>query len=210
MSTSTTHHVGTRGVARAEREAQIIDAAGRVFAERGYGGASVGEIAGAADISKPLIYQYFGSKEGLLVACLRHAAALIGDEIERTARAGAVGPARAVVTLDGVFRVLDGRRWPWRLLDDATLPPTPDVTEILHSHRERLDTFAAEGVGELMHLAGDDDPGDLAAMTAVWTSVLDALVTWWLDHPEETPESMSHRCLRLFTTLFGPIELPGD
>jgi hypothetical protein len=41
----------------------------------------------------------------------------------------------------------------------------------------------------------------------VWTSVLDALVTWWLDHPEESPDEMSRRCVRLFTAVFGDLPI---
>ena len=52
---------------RPDREQSILDAAGQVFA-RGYHGASMDEIAGLADVSKPMLYAYFGSKEGLYVA----------------------------------------------------------------------------------------------------------------------------------------------
>jgi hypothetical protein len=63
--------------------------------------------------------------------------------------------------------------------------------------------FAEDGVGELMRLASDDDPVDIEAMIAVWTSVFDALVTWWIDHPDESPVAMSARCARLFDAVFG-------
>jgi AcrR family transcriptional regulator len=206
-TSSALRRAGTRGVARADREAQIVDAAGHVFAEQGYAAASMGEIAARADVSKPLIYQYFGSKEGLLVACLRHAATLLGEEIERTAGLGAVGPARAVLTLDGVFRVLEGCSWPWPLLGDPNLPTTPEVTQVVGGYRERFTALAADGVGELLRLAGENDPDDTTAMIAVWINVFDALVTWWLDHPGQTPEEMTQRCVRLFTTVFGPIDV---
>src|SRR6476661_8898955 len=61
---------GTKGVPRAEREEQIVAVAVGEFAALGYANASMVEIARRAGISKPLIYQYFGSKEGLYLACL--------------------------------------------------------------------------------------------------------------------------------------------
>lgn len=198
---------GTKGVARAEREQQIVDVAGEVFAERGFALAAVGEIADRAGISKPLIYNYFGSKEGLLTACLERAAELVADEIERTANLGEVGLARALVTFDGIFRVLEPQPWAWRLLNDPTLARTPEVDAVLDTYRSRMAAFAADGVGELMRLAGDDDRTDTEAMVAVWTSVFDALVTWWLDHPGESPDEMTRRCVRLFSAVFGPLDV---
>ncbi|MGB8944339.1 MAG: helix-turn-helix domain-containing protein, partial [Streptomyces sp.] len=61
-------------VPRQEREQQIIDVAVTVFAKRGYHAASVDEIAELAGISKPMVYLYLDSKEGLFLACLRREA----------------------------------------------------------------------------------------------------------------------------------------
>lgn len=200
---------GTKGVARADREQQIVDVAGRVFAEHGYALTSVGAVVRQAGISKPLIYNYFGSKDGLLVACLERAGALVVEEIERTAGLGEVGLARALVTLDGIFRALEPRPWAWRLLNDPTITGAEGVDEVLATYRDRMAAFAEDGVGELMRLAGDDDRTDIAAMIAVWTSVFDALVTWWIDHPDESPDEMSARCARLFGAVFGPRAISG-
>lgn len=204
MTPAPARRSGTKGVARADREEQILDVAGVVFAERGFALAAVGEIAERAGISKPLIYNYFGSKDGLLTACLERAAALVADEIGRTAALGEVGLARALVTLDGIFAVLEPQPWAWRLLNDPTLPADAGVEAVLTTYRNRMAAFAADGVGELMRMAGDDDASDIDAMIAVWTSIFDALVTWWVDHPEESPEAMSARCTRLFAAVFGP------
>ncbi|HJR40313.1 MAG TPA: TetR/AcrR family transcriptional regulator [Nocardioidaceae bacterium] len=49
----------------AERREQLIDIARRLFAERGFDGASIEEIAARAEVSKPVVYEHFGGKEGL-------------------------------------------------------------------------------------------------------------------------------------------------
>src|SRR5437588_12511363 len=59
---------GRRKLPRAVRERQMLEVAGRVFAARGFHEASMDEIAQGAGISKPMIYSYFGSKEGLYFA----------------------------------------------------------------------------------------------------------------------------------------------
>ena len=196
---------GTKGVARPEREAQILEVAGRLFGERGFAGTSVADVAEQAGISKPLIYNYFGSKEGLVERCLRDATDLLVAEIERSAQLGHVGLARALVTLEGVFSVLESRPWAWRITRDPTVPRTPGTEAVLASYDERLAALADEGVGELMALAGDDDPLDVSAMIAVWTSVFDALVTWWAEHPGVGSAEMGERCARLFAAVLGPV-----
>jgi AcrR family transcriptional regulator len=60
---------------RAERERQILDAALVVFAERGFQNASMDAVAERVGVTKPVVYTHFGSKEGLLLACLAQARA---------------------------------------------------------------------------------------------------------------------------------------
>jgi AcrR family transcriptional regulator len=196
-------NAGTKGVARADREAQIVDVACKVFGESGFAATSVADVAEAAGISKPLIYNYFGSKEGLYAVCVKHAATVLTDEIERTAASGSVGIARAVVTLDGMFRALAPQPWIWRLVFDPTAPRDGEIEAVLAEHERRIFAFGEEGVSELLRLAGNSDRDDMLAMRAVWENVFRTLVTWWLDHPGETPEEMTQRCVRLFSSVFG-------
>jgi len=48
-----------------ERREQLLDIGRRLFAERGLDGTSIEEIAAQADVSKPVVYEHFGGKEGL-------------------------------------------------------------------------------------------------------------------------------------------------
>jgi AcrR family transcriptional regulator len=197
VTSSKRPNAGTKGVARPEREAQILAAACRVFGENGYAATSVADVAEAAGISKPLIYNYFGSKDGLHVACVRHASAELSAEIERTAHTETVGLARAVVTLDGMFRRLETEPWLWRLVSDPTAPADPDLEREVATDEQRVVGFAREAVTELMVSSGDHDPVDVELMLAVWESVFRTLVNWWVDHPGDSPEEMTQRCLRL-------------
>jgi AcrR family transcriptional regulator len=57
---------GSRGRMRsAERREQLISIARGLFAERGFDGTSIEEIASRAEVSKPVVYEHFGGKEGL-------------------------------------------------------------------------------------------------------------------------------------------------
>ena len=192
-------NAGTKGVPRADREEQIVGLAIEVFGAHGYAATSVADIAGRAGISKPLIYQYFGSKEGLFRACLHRAGEILAGEMERIARGDVVGLDRALRTLEGTFALLEPQPWIWRLFFDPTVPASEEgIAAEIARYTDRLHALAEEGVGEMMRLAGNDDPRDISALTAVWMSIADSLVTWWLDHPEETAASMAARCVRLF------------
>jgi AcrR family transcriptional regulator len=59
-----------------ERREQLLDIGRRLFAERGLDGTSIEEIAARADVSKPVVYEHFGGKEGLY-------AVVVDREVER-------------------------------------------------------------------------------------------------------------------------------
>src|SRR5450759_1424340 len=48
-----------------ERREQLLDVSRRLFAEKGFDGTSVEEIASRAGVSKPVVYEHFGGKEGI-------------------------------------------------------------------------------------------------------------------------------------------------
>jgi AcrR family transcriptional regulator len=196
-------NAGTKGVPRADREAQIVRAACEVFGTAGFAGTSVAAVADRAGISKPLVYQYFGSKEGLFTACLHEGGEVLAGEMERIARGDAVGLERGLQTLDGIFSILEPQPWLWRLFFDPSAPRDGAVAAAMAGYTDRITALALEGVGELLRLEGDEDPLDIEAMTAVWMSIVDALVAWWLDHPDQSPAEMSARCARLFGVVAG-------
>jgi AcrR family transcriptional regulator len=99
-----------------ERRTQLVEVAKSVFAEHGYDGASVEEIAARAKVSKPIVYEHFGGKEGLYAVVVDRETSHLLEMI--TSRLGpGVGPreqihASALAFLDYIeaepagFRVL--------------------------------------------------------------------------------------------------------
>jgi AcrR family transcriptional regulator len=59
-----------------ERRQQLLDIGRRLFAERGFDGTSIEEVAAQAGVSKPVVYEHFGGKEGLY-------AVVVDREVER-------------------------------------------------------------------------------------------------------------------------------
>ena len=84
---------------RAQREEQILRIAEEVFAERGFQATTMEDIAERVGVTKPLIYEYFGSKEGLLSACITRARTQL-----RVATEAAWQEVGAEAPLEVVFR----------------------------------------------------------------------------------------------------------
>jgi AcrR family transcriptional regulator len=64
-------HAGQRDPERTQRA--ILEAATNEFAEKGFAGASVNEIAAAANVNKRMLYHYFGKKDDLYLLVLERA-----------------------------------------------------------------------------------------------------------------------------------------
>jgi AcrR family transcriptional regulator len=193
--------VGTKGVPRAEREQQIVAVAVDEFAARGYAGASMVAIAARAGISKPLIYQYFGSKDGLYLACLHQVAGALLDRLELAELRVDDTVFSRVFALQAVFEALEPQRSAWQLLYDTTMPTTGAIAEAAREYQTRTADLAASGSERFLRARGQHDPLDAAALTTVWMGLVNSLVTWWLGHPEESADEMTQRCIRLITAV---------
>lgn len=86
---ATSGHVQRKRAARVQR---ILHTAAAVFAEKGYDGAGLEEIATRLDMRGPSLYHYFSSKDELLTGCIDHTAAAVNERVRAVAEAG--GPAR--------------------------------------------------------------------------------------------------------------------
>ena len=189
--------VGTKGVPRAEREHQILTVAVEQFAAAGYTGASVAAIASAAGISKPLVYQYFGSKDGLFLAALHHVAGPMLARLEVAWSQEDDTVLSRLATLGAVFESLEPQRVAWRMLFDDTMPDVGPIAEAARAYRARTTQVTAIGSQRFLAARGIHDDLDTSALGAVWLGLVDSLVTWWLDHPEVSAAQMTERCARL-------------
>lgn len=195
--------IGTKGVPRPEREGQIVAVAVDEFAERGYAGASVAAIAARAGISKPLIYQYFGSKDGLYLACLRHVSDGLLGRLEHAESAVDASVVSRIHPLRAVFEALEPQRGAWRMLFDPSMPTTGEIAEVATDYRARTTAIAASGSARFLEARGIRSDLDASALTAVWMGLVNSLVFWWLDHPDESAAAMTERCHRLLVAVLG-------
>jgi AcrR family transcriptional regulator len=127
-------------VPRAERELQMLEAAELVFAERGFRATSMEEVAARVGVTKPMIYEYFGSKEGLLRACLERARRQL---LDATATAVALGGEPCDVlgrAIGAFFDFVDEHEAAWSVLRaEAMLTAGPGAGEIEEIRRQQSD-----------------------------------------------------------------------
>ncbi|MFC8934801.1 TetR/AcrR family transcriptional regulator [Rhodococcus sp. NPDC057135] len=107
---------GTKRLPRAVREQQMLDAAVDVFSDRGFHETSMDTIAAKAEISKPMLYLYYGSKEELFAACIHREGLRF---LEALAPAGApnLTPREQLrAALEGFLGFVGANRKSWMVL----------------------------------------------------------------------------------------------
>lgn len=169
------------------RRLEIALAAGRLFAERGYAGTRLDDVAAAAGVTKPIVYRHFGSKKGLYLALLRrHEDDLPGffSGLDLPADAAPRTLIRAV--LDPWIDYTRANSHTWEMLfRDAS-----GDAEIRRVRRE-VSARAIEVLAAFL-AATSSMPAEQRVPSAVLLSQgLAATVIWWNDHPEVPKETVA-------------------
>jgi len=168
----------------------ILDAATEVFGTRGYAAASIDEIAGAAGVSKALIYEHFGSKKALQDELLAHHAGELFERLAANAVVEGTPEQRLRGAFDAFFGFVEERRGGWRMLfRDAADPGSAEALARLQ------DQAAAVVTGLLAAETDADEPEGLAAFGYLLSGALQALAAWWAEHPELPREWVVTRAL---------------
>jgi AcrR family transcriptional regulator len=130
-------------MARAERRDQLVDTAERVFVARGYALASMDDVAESAGVTKPVLYDHFGSKDGLLAAVVTR----LGDQMLETTGAAlerAASPEDALESgLTAYFRFVDRHAGAWTLLLREVVPGSAAAMEADRVRAAQVTAIAA-------------------------------------------------------------------
>ncbi|WP_297544055.1 TetR/AcrR family transcriptional regulator [Amycolatopsis sp.] len=180
---------------------QMIDIAEVVFAERGYAAASMDDIAERVGVSKPMLYEYFNSKEGLLLGCIRQSRAELRLVTEK-ATVGAVDAEDALRRgLLAFFVFIRERRQAWSLLrHEMALIGTPAADEIEETRRQQTDLIAAL-------MSGYFDSGSELQVDASAEFVVGAcerLAIWCERHEEVAPDTVTAYAMDLLWNGLAP------
>jgi AcrR family transcriptional regulator len=170
---------------RAERMRQMVEVAEQVFSARGYAAASMDEIAELVGVSKPMLYEYFNSKEGLLLACIRESRSVLREVTEQATVGAATAEDALRRGLLAFFVFIRDRREAWSLLrHEMALIGTPAADEVEETRRQQTDLIAALMSGYFD--SGDDLRAEAAAEFVV--GACERLAIWCERHDEVNPE----------------------
>lgn len=171
-------------VPRPVRERQLLELAEELFAERGYAGASMEELAGRAGVTKPVVYELFGSKEGLFGACVDRSIARLADEIAAAVRAETDPEARLRAGGLAFIRFAAGNQVAWDLMSMGGR-----FAEQARSVR----TSQAELIRELMaEMASEDaDPRELEVAAHAINAAYEGVAHWMWAHPDVPIEQVA-------------------
>lgn len=176
-------------VPRALRERQLLELAEALFAERGYGGASMDELARRAGVTKPVIYDLIGSKEELYRRCVQRAADELYERVAAAVAEAADPPARLRAGSLAFFRFVAEHRRSWEML--FTGDPGPFSAEAA-GIRARQTGLVIELMDEAARALGASiDPRRLSATAHALNGAYEALAHWWYANPDVPPEALA-------------------
>jgi AcrR family transcriptional regulator len=171
-------------LAPAQRRVLIEDCAARLFAEHGYAGTRLQDIARAAGVTKPMLYRHFPSKKALHLALLAHHWAELREQITDSVTPGPL-QSQFPTILDAWFGYVEHHPYAWRMLFRDTTGD-PDIQAF---HRE-LHADARTLTGALIESQQEISltPPEIEPLAEIVRSATTGLALWWLENPQ-TPRS---------------------
>ena len=156
------------------RRRQLLDVALDVFAERGYHEASMDDVAEAAGVTKPVLYQHFGSKRDLYLELLRDVGTQLMDAVV-DATTAAEGPRQQVEAgFVAYFEFVGKHVSAFRLLFGSGRQADDEFLAVTHRVEERM----AEAVAALITVDIDEEHRRLLANGVV--GLAEATSRYWL------------------------------
>ncbi len=172
----------------------MLEVAGKSFAANGFHAVSMEEIAARAGISKPMLYHYFGSKEGLYVAYLRQQGRALLAGMREAARPDAPPGERLWRGTLAFLGYVDEHRPGWALLYREAVSQGGPVAAEVAELRARI----AAIVHRLLLGAGGSDASETSEVLAhAFVGAGESVANWWLEHPGEPRERMAQLLIRL-------------
>lgn len=179
-----------------ERRHQLIDVARSLFAERGYEGTSIEEIAQRASVSKPVVYEHFGGKEGLYAVVVDREMSALLDGITTSLTKSTNNQSRlrvervALALLTYVDEHTDGFRILIR--DSPASISSGTYSTLLNDAIGQVSSILA---GDFSRRGLDPETAPLYAQALVGSVSMTA--QWWLDVREPKKEVVAAHLVNL-------------
>lgn len=173
-----------------ERRRQLLDAGAALFAEHAYEEISMRDIAGAAGVSKPLLYHYFPSKSDLFKAAVAEKAAELARVIEP---AGEGAPLEQLAnTLDAYLAWIEANARTWSKLVQSAAS-LPEARDLIEGFRQQTMEMA------LARLTNGGTPRPALRTTiSGWLGYMDAAILDWTQHRDLPREDLRDLLIAAF------------
>ncbi len=168
-----------------QRRERILEVATEAFARGGYHGASVGEIAEAAGITKPVLYDHFASKHDLYVELMERARDELTERGAAAMSADAPAEQRVRAAVDAFFSFVEERPATASVL--LSIPRgDPELVEPARLvQAEATARIAQLLAAEPALFAGRRDRMRRIELVAEFIKVgMHGLAEWWAEHPK--------------------------
>jgi AcrR family transcriptional regulator len=168
---------------RPDRERQILGVALELFISKGYQGTTMEDIAEAAEVTRPVVYNLFGAKDAIYLACLRIARRHLDQRLIEAAGAHAnvTGRERLRAGIEGYFHFVEQDRAAWRLLfGGGAAVAGPAVGEARRMRFETVDRIAALLTPLMPHVA----PPLVAMHAHALSGAAEQLAKWWVENEQ--------------------------
>lgn len=166
----------------------MLDAAEHVFARHSFQAASMEEIARRSGITKALLYQYFGSKDGLYEATVERGRAQLFAALATAVEAQPTGGARLLAVVRGYFDYVAANRGHWWLLYGQA--GSLAVNEMRDRNAAMIADLLADGRSDL-------EPERLEIVAHAIVGAGEQVGRWWAVRPDVPQE----RVVEQFVTL---------
>ena len=160
----------------AERREQLIEVGRGLFAERGFDGSAIEEVASRAAVSKPIVYEHFGGKEGLYTVVVDREVNLLLSMMREALTAGRpreLLEQAAITLLDYIEQHPDGFRI---LVRDSPIGTSASFQSMIGDVATRVegilaDAFSRHGL----------DPATAPMYAQMLVGMVGTTGQWWLD-----------------------------
>ena len=161
----------------AERRAQLLGVARRLFARDGYRGASMESIAEAAGVTKPVLYQHFSSKRALYSALLANDLGRLTGELEAAFSQAESNEERLRQGFGAYLDFVDRHEDAFRLLFTEALGLDADFQRQVAEFRR----WVAGRVARIIAAEAGLDAPRARALAAAIVGMAEGAAGWWLD-----------------------------
>ena len=161
----------------AERRAQLLGVARRLFARDGYRGASMESIAEAAGVTKPVLYQHFSSKRGLYSALLANDLGRLTEELEVAFSQAESNGERLRQGFGAYLDFVDRHEDAFRLLFTEALGLDADFQHQVAEFRR----WVAGRVATIIAAEAGLSTARAKALAAAIVGMAEGAGGWWLD-----------------------------